>query len=54
MSVADLRDIFEALQKGCDPKNDKRVIQLKLKELEETITQTRKVIKFLQDTISGV
>ncbi|MEM9540026.1 MAG: MerR family transcriptional regulator [Cyanobacteria bacterium P01_E01_bin.42] len=53
MSVADLRDIFQALQgEGCDPENGKQVVQRKIEELEENIVRTRKVVKFLKDTIS--
>lgn len=52
MSVADLRDIFQALQRGCDLENGKRVVQHKIKELEDNIAQTRKVVRFLKDAIS--
>lgn len=50
MSVADLRDIFQALQGGCD--NGKQVVQRKIEELEDNIDRTRKVVRFLKDTIS--
>ena len=52
MSVADLRDIFQALQGGCDPENGKRVVQRKIEELEENIARTHQVVRFLKDTIS--
>ena len=51
MSVADLRDIFQAVG-GCDPENGKRVLQGKIQELEDNIVQTRKVVRFLKDAIS--
>ena len=52
MSVADLRDIVQALKGECDAENGKRVVQHKIKELEDSIAQTRKVVRFLKDAIS--
>ncbi len=52
MSVADLQDIFQALQGRCDMEKGRLVIQDKIKDLENNIVQTEKVIQFLKNAVS--
>lgn len=53
MSVADLRSIVEATAKSCDRDVARAVVQRKIDELKERADQIGKVIRFLENTLSG-
>ncbi|MEO4044786.1 MerR family transcriptional regulator [Hoeflea sp. CAU 1731] len=48
MSIADMRDIIEAMDGRCDASLARNVIESKINELKERADQIQRVIEFLQ------
>ncbi|SOH94324.1 DNA-binding transcriptional regulator, MerR family [Monaibacterium marinum] len=53
ISIADLRDIMQAIAGSCDRADAITVIRAKISELQERATQVQNVIKFLEQSIDG-
>lgn len=51
ISIADLRDIMEAIAGSCDQDVAKAVIRTKVDELRERANQIQKVVEFLEQAI---
>jgi len=55
MSVADLKDIFEATGGGCDIATARKVVEAKIDELHQRGDQIQKAIQYLRSALaSGV
>lgn len=53
VSIADLRDIMEAIAGSCDKEVGRRVIRGKIDELRERAEQIQKVISFLEEAVTS-
>ena len=53
MSIADLRDIVDAIDGSCDPDLGKRVVAGKIEELKSRAAQIQAVVSFLEDAAKG-
>ncbi|MEM7445245.1 MAG: MerR family transcriptional regulator [Pseudomonadota bacterium] len=53
VSIADLRDIMEALAGSCDPADARDVVRAKVDELKARADQIRRVVEFLEQALDG-
>lgn len=52
MSVSELKTLMEAIGDGCDEDTGRRVVQERIDDLKERISQIKNVVSFLESQLS--
>lgn len=54
MAVADIKEMFDAMEGSCDPSEARTVMQAKIAELQDNIRQIENVVAFLKAQIEDL